>query len=75
MPKFSEDFKNSLRERIDIVDFIGDYVELKRSGRTYKGRCPFHNDDTPSFTVYPDTGSSFRTASSQRSSRSSPAFR
>lgn len=59
MPKFSEDFKNSLRERIDIVDFIGDYVELKRSGRTYKGRCPFHNDDTPSFTVYPDNGSFF----------------
>ncbi|HEV2474292.1 MAG TPA: CHC2 zinc finger domain-containing protein, partial [Chthonomonadales bacterium] len=45
------------RERIrsanDIVDVVGDYVRLQRSGKTWKGLCPFHTDRRPSFHVNP----------------------
>src|SRR5438046_3332974 len=37
--------------RADIVDVIGDYVQLKRTGANAKGLCPFHQEKTPSFTV------------------------
>ncbi len=47
---------DEVRERIDIVDVVGDYVQLKRAGRVYKGLCPFHDERTPSFTVFPDSG-------------------
>jgi DNA primase len=47
---------DEVRDRADIVEVVGDYVELKRSGRTYKGLCPFHSERTPSFVVYPDSG-------------------
>ena len=40
--------------RNDIVDVIGQYVQLKRSGSTYKACCPFHKEKTPSFNVNPD---------------------
>lgn len=43
-----------IRERIDLVALISRYVELKKSGRSYKGRCPFHEEKTPSFHVTPD---------------------
>jgi len=39
--------------RNDIVDVIGQYVQLKRSGSTYKACCPFHKEKTPSFNVNP----------------------
>ena len=42
--------------RADIVDVIGDYVQLKRSGANAKGLCPFHQEKTPSFTVSPTKG-------------------
>lgn len=42
-------------ERANIVQVVSRYVELKKSGRTFKGRCPFHNEKTPSFYVYEDT--------------------
>jgi len=42
--------------RADIVDVIGDYVQLKRSGANAKGLCPFHQEKTPSFTVSPAKG-------------------
>src|SRR5215470_20459784 len=42
--------------RADIVDVIGDYVQLKRSGANAKGLCPFHQEKTPSFTVSPVKG-------------------
>lgn len=43
-----------VKEKIDIADFIGKYVQLKRTGKNYKGLCPFHNEKTPSFIVSPD---------------------
>lgn len=47
----------TIRERVDIVDVIREYVpSLKKAGRTYKARCPFHNEKTPSFTVNQDKG-------------------
>ena len=43
-----------IRESINIVDFIGRFVRLKRSGRNYMGLCPFHREKTPSFSVSPE---------------------
>lgn len=44
---------DEIRERVDIVDLIGSYVNLKRSGANYMGLCPFHSEKTPSFSVSP----------------------
>ena len=46
-----------IRQRNDIVDVISGYVNLKRAGSNYNGLCPFHNEKTPSFTVFPATQS------------------
>ncbi len=46
-----------IRQRNDIVDVISGYVTLKRAGSNYNGLCPFHNEKTPSFTVFPATQS------------------
>jgi len=46
-----------VRDRSDIEQVIGTYVTLKRAGSNVKGLCPFHNEKTPSFTVYPDSQS------------------
>ena len=43
--------------RSDIEQIIGSYVTLKRAGSNFNGRCPFHNEKTPSFTVFPATKS------------------
>lgn len=40
-----------IKSRVDIVDFISDYVALKKAGQNYKGLCPFHAERTPSFMV------------------------
>ena len=47
---------DEIKERLDAVELISNYVQLKRTGRNYKGLCPFHSERTPSFVVFPDTG-------------------
>ena len=53
----SHEYVEELVRRSDIVDVVGNYVQLKRKGRLYGGLCPFHNEKTPSFYVYPETQS------------------
>jgi len=43
-----------IKRKIDIVDFIGNFVALKKSGRNFKALCPFHQEKTPSFIVSPE---------------------
>ena len=52
-----DSFIQDLKLKTDINDIISTYVTLKKRGGTYVGLCPFHNEKTPSFTVYPDTQS------------------
>ena len=51
MAWYSEEQIEEVRARNDIVDVIGSYVRLKRSGSGYVGLCPFHNEKSPSFSV------------------------
>lgn len=53
MPRYSNEQIEQVRSSNDIVDVVGTYVRLKRSGSTYMGLCPFHNEKTPSFSVNP----------------------
>lgn len=46
-----DDKKNEILDNSDIVAIIGEYVDLKKTGSSYKGLCPFHHEKTPSFTV------------------------
>ncbi len=55
--RISDEFLEQLRANNDIVSVISPYVELKRRGKNLVGLCPFHNEKTPSFTVYPDSQS------------------
>lgn len=48
---------DDIKDRLDIVELVGETVKLKKSGRTYTGFCPFHsNTRTPSFVVWPESG-------------------
>jgi DNA primase len=47
------DFARQLKDRIDIVQVISERIRLQKTGATYKARCPFHNEKTPSFNVNP----------------------
>ena len=53
----SHEYVEELIRRNDVVDVVGNYVQLKHKGRLYSGLCPFHNEKTPSFYVYPETQS------------------
>jgi DNA primase len=48
-----DSFKQDLLNRVDIVDVVSRYVQLKKGGANYSGLCPFHNEKTPSFSVSP----------------------
>ena len=45
-----------IKDRINIADIVGQYVKLRKAGRTYTGLCPFHKERTPSFHVSPERG-------------------
>ncbi|MCJ8168510.1 DNA primase [Atopomonas sediminilitoris] len=47
-------FVDDLLDRIDIVEVVGSRIQLKKAGKNYSARCPFHNEKTPSFSVSPD---------------------
>ena len=51
--RYSDDFIEKVREANSIEDVVGSYVKLQRKGSSYMGLCPFHNEKTPSFSVYP----------------------
>ncbi|MBQ7044391.1 MAG: DNA primase [Clostridia bacterium] len=53
----SDEFLSELRARTDIESVISPYVNLSKRGRLVKGLCPFHNEKTASFTIYPDSQS------------------
>jgi len=52
--RIPDSFIETLNDRVNIVDVISTRVTLKKSGREYLGRCPFHDDSSPSFSVSPD---------------------
>ncbi|MBS2969728.1 DNA primase [Metabacillus sp. KIGAM252] len=52
--RIPEDAVNKIQQSVDITDIIGEYVQLKKQGRNYFGLCPFHGENTPSFSVSPD---------------------
>jgi len=56
LARIPEEVIQQLRESADLVEIIGREVSLKRSGASFKGLCPFHEEKTPSFHVFPESG-------------------
>ena len=55
MARIPEELIRTVQESVDILDVVSRYVTLRRSGRSFKGLCPFHDEKTPSFTVFPES--------------------
>ncbi|HEY9823097.1 MAG TPA: DNA primase, partial [Candidatus Sericytochromatia bacterium] len=53
IPRLHPDTIEEVKQRIDVVDVISDYVVLRKRGKDYVGLCPFHDEKTPSFSVSP----------------------
>ena len=49
----SDEIIDQIRDRVDIAEIVNQHVSLTKAGQNLKGRCPFHQDKTPSFTVSP----------------------
>ena len=56
MAKLPESFIDNLLSRIDLVEIIGTRVALKKQGKDYSARCPFHDDHRPSLRVRIENG-------------------
>src|SRR4051794_24182466 len=56
MPLFPSSFVDDLKSHVDIVQVVQERVQLRKSGATWKGLCPFHGEKTPSFHVNGDKG-------------------
>lgn len=52
--KIPEELIEKVQHAVDIIDVISEYVQLKKQGRNYFGLCPFHGENTPSFSVSPE---------------------
>ena len=51
MPFYADSVLDEVRNSVNIVSFVSEYVALKKRGRNHVARCPFHNEKTPSFNV------------------------
>ncbi|SDL40846.1 DNA primase [Halarsenatibacter silvermanii] len=53
MAGINEEFIEKLKDSVDIVDLVEGYLDLEKTGKNYRALCPFHQEDTPSFTINP----------------------
>lgn len=51
MPLFTKESLETLRQRVDLVEVMDGFMDLKKAGAAYKALCPFHDEKTPSFTI------------------------